>query len=65
VQIENDLRDRGALRTLPRELVKIAADEYNAQGYSQSFDRLNERGGLGVLEIVRLLADAYNRAKPT
>lgn len=66
VQVDNCLSERYGsqkLRTLPKELVEIAGREYERQGYGQTFERLCERGGLGILEILMLLADAYNRQK--
>lgn len=53
----------GKTFTLPLELLRIAGDEYEAQGYSQTFERLQERGGFGILELIALLADAAERAK--
>lgn len=46
--------------TLPMPVLKMAADEYNAQGYGQSLERLNERGGLSLMEVIALLADAVD-----
>lgn len=47
---------------LPRELVEEAYREYAAQGHgSQSLERLNERGGFGVGEVLMLLYDRINR----
>ncbi len=47
--------------TLPMTILKLAHDEYRAQGHSQSLERIQERGGFGVFEIVRLLADGIER----
>jgi hypothetical protein len=62
VQIESPLVERYGQRstTLPEPIVRMAADEYNRH-YDQSYERLQERGGLGVLEIVALLADRCER----
>jgi hypothetical protein len=47
---------------IPRSWAEMAYKEYAAQyGMSQSFDRLNERGGLGADEIIGLLVDRLNR----
>lgn len=44
--------------TLPDELVRLASEEYNRQGFGQSHEVLCERGGLSDVEIICLLADA-------
>lgn len=61
VQIDARLRKREGGLTLPKDLVAIAGREYEKQGYSQTFERLCERGGLSILEIIQLMADAVNR----
>lgn len=41
-----------------REVAEAAYEEYAAQyGTSQSFDRLHERGGFGVEELLSLLTE--------
>jgi hypothetical protein len=53
----------GPLR-LPVPILELAWQEYAAQGHgSQSLERLNERGGFGVIELVYLLADAVERER--
>lgn len=48
--------------TIPEGIARLAYDEYAARyGTDQSFERLHERGGFGVLEIVTLLADRVER----
>lgn len=65
---ENCFKERDAqaatierLRAVVKQLVAIAGREYEKQGFGQTFERLCERGGLGVLEILALMADAYER----
>lgn len=53
---------REAHSELPRELVEEAYREYADQGHgNQSLERLNERGGFGVGEVLMLLYDRINR----
>lgn len=74
VQIEGKLRDAIYPRTpadtltLPEHVLRLADAEYQHQfGGCQDYERMQERGGLGVLEIIALLADLAERhgAKPT
>jgi hypothetical protein len=52
--------------SLPCELVEEAYREYADQGHgSQSLERLNERGGFGVGEVLMLLYDRINRLQGT
>lgn len=44
---------------LPEALVRLAHEEY-ARHHDQSFERLHERGGFGLIEIIMLLADNVN-----
>lgn len=47
---------------LPLEVLKLAYAEYALQyGTSQSFGRIQERGGFSILEVIGLLADAVER----
>ena len=61
VQIDSRLSQprRLALR-LPEPILRRAHEEYVSQYPGQSFDRIQERGGFGVLELVGLLADALS-----
>lgn len=51
-------------RSLPEPICRLAMEEYHQQfGTRQSYERMQERGGLGILEMVRLLADYVERLK--
>lgn len=56
-------RREGAPPSLPDELVRLASEEYNRQGFDQSHERLCERGGLSDVEIITLLADALEHER--
>ena len=48
---------------LPIEILRMAYDEYAAQGHGgQSFERIQERGGFSAREVISLLADSVLRA---
>lgn len=49
--------------TLPEPVLRLAQAEYDIQHPGQPYERMQERGGLGVLEIVALLADALERER--
>ena len=61
IQVHRWKRDQKP--TLPDELVRLASDEYNRQGFGQSHERLCERGGLADVEIITLLADALEHER--
>lgn len=64
VQVEDRIRTRhGKPYTLPEELLRLAQDEYDIQFPGQPYERMQERGGLGIGEVVRLLADALERER--
>lgn len=46
---------------LPEPVLRLAQDEYDRQFPGQPYERMQERGGLGVLEIIGLLADSLER----
>lgn len=46
--------------TIPEEIARIAHVEY-ARRHSQTFERLQERGGFSVAEVIMLLADTITR----
>lgn len=48
---------------LPEELIRLAQDEYDIQHPGQPYERMQERGGLGVVEMICLLADALERER--
>lgn len=66
VQVEGRVRDAERRReplTLPEPLLRLAQAEYDIQFPGQPYERTQERGGLGVLEVVCLLADALERER--
>lgn len=71
VQVESRVRDlqrRGSRLTLPEPVLRLAHAEYERQyGPGQDYERMQERAGLGLLEVVALLADFVERlgGKPT
>jgi len=49
-------------RGVPEKYARSAYVEYCAQGHGgQSFNRLHERGGFGVFEIMELLCERIHR----
>lgn len=67
-QIEDRLTDRrapGRSLTLPEPVLRLAQAEYDRQFPGQPYERMQERGGLGILEVVALLADYIERIDPT
>jgi hypothetical protein len=48
---------------LPEPVLRLAQAEYDRQFPGQPYERMQERGGLGVLEIIGLLADALERTR--
>lgn len=52
--------------TVPEPIARLAYEEYANQGHGgQSFERIHERGGFGVTEVVNLLADLIERERET
>jgi hypothetical protein len=50
--------------TIPEGIARLAYEQYSfLYGTSQSFERMNERGGFGTLEIIGLLADLVERER--
>lgn len=50
------------IRTLPEGILRLAQAEYEYQyGTSQDYERMQERGGLSVNEVIGLLADYVER----
>ena len=43
--------------TLPEAILRRAHEEY-AKHHNQTFERIQERGGFGLTEVIGLLADA-------
>ena len=65
-QIDNELdpiviRHQGKRPTLPESILRLAHAEYERQHRGQDYERMQQRGGLSILEVVRLLADHVER----
>jgi hypothetical protein len=61
-------RERAERLRLPEHVLRLAQAEYEHQfGHEQDYERMQERSGLGMLEVVALLADYVDRlgGKPT
>ena len=52
---------REGIPKLPEVILRLAHAEYERQHHGQDYERMQERGGLSVLEVVRLLADHVER----
>jgi hypothetical protein len=69
VQTGSDLRTRdGKGLTLPEPVLRLAQTEYERRyGHQQDYERMQERGGLSLMEVVGLLADYCERlgGRPT
>lgn len=68
VQIETRVRDaawprgdKNAPLMLPEHVLRLAQREYDERFPGQPYERMQERGGLGILEVVALLADYVER----
>lgn len=63
MQVDPELSDRhSAIRPSMNETVlRLAHAEYERQHPGQDYERMQSRGGLSVLEIIRLLADYCER----
>ena len=49
--------------TMPEDVLRLAQEEYDRQHPGQPYERMQERGGLGVVEVIALLADAIERER--
>ena len=58
---ERVIRVRNEKPVIPESIQRLAHAEYERQHSGQDYERMQERGGLSVLEIVRLLADHVER----
>lgn len=58
---ERVIRVRQTQPVIPESIQRLAHAEYERQHSGQDYERMQERGGLSVLEIVRLLADHVER----
>lgn len=72
MQVDIELSDLSVRRNgkpkMSERVLRLAQAEYERQhGSDQDYERMQERGGLSVLEVVRLLADFVERmgGKPT
>jgi hypothetical protein len=66
-QVGDRLRHRSSI-DLPEHVLRLAQAEYEHQhGTRQDYERMQERMGLSVTEVIALLADLAERhgAKPT
>ena len=66
MQVDNELREsvirfRGKQPTMNETVLRLAHAEYERQHSGQDYERMQQRGGLSVLEVVRLLADHVER----
>ncbi len=64
VQISGRIRRAqrsGEPLTLPEPLLRLAQAEYDIRFPGQPYEEMQKRGGLGILEVVALLADALER----
>jgi hypothetical protein len=52
---------REGVPTMPESILRLAHAEYERQFPGQSYERMQQRGGLSVFEVVRLLADYVER----
>ena len=65
-QIDDGLQNvvihvQGEKPLIPESIHRLAWQEYARQHPGQSYERMQERGGLSVLEMLRLLADYVER----
>ncbi len=58
------LQAPGEITQLPEEILRRAHEEY-AKHHTQSYERIQERGGFGLTEVIGLLADALDITKDT
>ena len=65
MQIDSILTDlvvkREGMPRLSESILRLAQAEYEVQYQGQDYERIQERGGLSVLEVIRLLADYVER----
>lgn len=50
---------------LPEAILRRAHEEYAKQHPGQTYERIQERGGFGLTEIISLLADALDIKEET
>ena len=56
-------RDRSIRIKIAEPILRLAQEEYDRQHPGQPYERMQEHGGLSILEIIALLADHVNRLK--
>ena len=61
VQVGSELRNATTVM-VPETILRRAHREYELRFAGQSYGRMQERGGLGVIEVIMLLADALETA---
>lgn len=47
--------------TVPEPILRLASAEYDRQFSGQPYERIQERGGFSLMEVINLLADALER----
>lgn len=52
----------GESEEMPEEILRRAHQEYELRFSGQDYERMQERGGFGVTEVIMLLADALETA---
>ena len=60
VQVDQAFQYRDGIR-LSEQILRLAHAEYEKQHPGQDYERMQQRGGLSVLEVVGLLADHVER----
>lgn len=55
------IQHTGKRPAMNETILRLAHAEYERQHSGQDYERMQERGGLSVLEIIRLLADHCER----
>lgn len=63
MQVDLDLTGgrRKPKPTMDETVLRLAHAEYAQQHHGQDYERIQERGGFSVLEVIRLLADHVER----
>lgn len=59
-QVDDQLQRHHSIR-LSEPILRLAQAEYERQYPGQDYERIQERGGLSVIEVVKLLADYVER----
>lgn len=64
-QTSNIRRNHPESIRLPEPILRLAQEEYDRQFPGQPYERMQERGGLSVTEIITFLADLIERDRGT